>query len=337
VREVTFADASYSIEQARDREEHINRQYDARSYRVEYTSLTTPRQTIDIDMFTLAQTVKKELAVPGYDRRRYVTERITATAPDGAVVPISLVYRKGLKKTGKNPLLLYAYGAYGITTEPTFEAERVSLLDRGVVYAIAHVRGSGDLGKPWHDAGRMLNKKNTFTDFIAAAEALIAQKYTSKAKLAIAGRSAGGLLIGAVVTMRPDLAKVALPGVPFVDVINSMLDETLPLTVNEFEEWGNPKKKDELEYMLSYSPYDNVKRAAYPAMLIRTGLNDNQVLFHEPAKFTARLRASKTDRNPLLLIVNMGAGHSGSSGRYDALREKAHDWAFLLTQLGAAR
>jgi oligopeptidase B len=330
-REVTFAEASYSV---RPGDNYV---LGARRYRVEYQSLVTPKQTIDIDLATLQQTVKKDHPVPGYDRTRYVTERIVARAQDGVEVPVSLVYKKGIKKNGKNPLLLYGYGSYGITTDPAFNAPLVSLLDRGVVYAVAHIRGSGDLGKPWHDAGRMLNKRNTFTDFIAVAEALIAKRYTSKQKLAIEGRSAGGLLVGAAVTLRPDLFKVALPGVAFVDVINTMLDESLPLTVGEFEEWGNPKKKEELAYMLTYSPYDNVKRKAYPAMLLRSGLNDNQVLFHEPTKFVAKLRAMKTDKHPLLLVMNMGAGHGGSSGRYDALREKAHDWAFLLTQLGITR
>jgi len=311
-----------------------NPELDAPAYRITYTSPVTPTRTIDIDLASRAQTVRKEDPVPGYDPSRYVAERITVRAADGALVPISLVYKKGLRKNGKNPLLLYGYGAYGISSEPKFQPELVSLLDRGMVYAIAHVRGGGDLGKPWHDAGRMMNKKNTFTDFIAAAEGLIAQKYTSPKHLAIYGASAGGLLIGAVLNMRPDLFRVALPRVPFVDAINSMLDESLPLTITEFEEWGNPKKKDEFDYMASYSPYDNVKRQKYPAILIRTGLNDNQVLFHEPAKFTARLRASKTDRNPLLLVVNMGAGHGGASGRYDRLRDVAHDWAFMLTQLG---
>jgi oligopeptidase B len=273
----------------------------------------------------------------GYDRTQYVSERVWATARDGTRVPVSLVYRKGLKKDGSAAMHLNAYGSYGSSSNVGFNSNRFSLIDRGVVYAVAHIRGSGDLGKPWHDAGRMLNKRNTFTDFIAVAEALIAKRYTSKQKLAIEGRSAGGLLVGAAVTLRPDLFKVALPGVAFVDVINTMLDESLPLTVGEFEEWGNPKKKEELAYMLTYSPYDNVKRKAYPAMLLRSGLNDNQVLFHEPTKFVAKLRAMKTDKHPLLLVMNMGAGHGGSSGRYDALREKAHDWAFLLTQLGITR
>jgi oligopeptidase B len=330
-REVSFPEASYAV-RAGD-----NAELGASAYRISYTSLVTPTQTIDVDLATLKQTVKKEQPVPGYDRTKYVTERIVAIAKDGVEVPVSLVYKKGIKRNGKNPLLLYGYGSYGITTDPSFFAPLVSLLDRGVVYAVAHIRGSGDLGKPWHDAGRMLNKRNTFTDFIAVAETLIAKRYTSRQKLAIEGRSAGGLLVGAAVTMRPDLFKVALPGVAFVDVINSMLDESLPLTIGEFEEWGNPKKKEELAYMLTYSPYDNVKRRAYPAMLLRSGLNDNQVLFHEPTKFVAKLRAMKTDKNPLLLVMNMGAGHGGSSGRYDALRERAHDWAFLLTQLGITR
>jgi oligopeptidase B len=253
-------------------------------------------------------------------------------------IPIALVHKKGAAKDGKSPLYLYAYGAYGIAYPDVFRSDRFSLVDRGVTSAIAHIRGGGELGKPWHDAGRMMKKKNTFTDFIAAAESLVKQGYTSSDRLAIGGGSAGGLLMGAVLNMRPDLFKVAMVWVPFVDVINTMLDETLPLTVGEFEEWGNPKNPEDYAYMRSYSPYDNVQAKAYPAMLVRSSYNDSQVMYWEPAKWVAKLRAAKTDKNPLLFKVNMDpAGHGGASGRYDKLHDVAYDYAFLLSSLGAAR
>jgi oligopeptidase B len=327
-RTVAFPDAAYALSPKDDDE------LDEPFYRIEYESLVTPPRTIDIDVATLAQTVRKEQPVPGYAASKYVTERVAAKADDGTDVPITLVYKKGLRKNGKAPLLLEGYGSYGIPSDPSFKAERLSLLDRGFVYAIAHVRGGGDLGRPWHDAGKMMHKKTTFTDFIAAADFLVAQKYTSHDRLAIQGASAGGLLIGAVITMRPDLCKVALPRVPFVDVVNTMLDTSLPLTVSEFEEWGNPQDKDEGDYMLSYSPYDNVKAVAYPSIYVRTGLNDSQVLVHEPAKFVAKLRATTTGKAPIVMVVNMGAGHAGASNRYDRLREAATDWAWMLWQLG---
>jgi oligopeptidase B len=330
-RTVAFPDAAYALSSRDDAE------LDEPFYRVEYQSPITPPKTIDIDVATLAQTVRKEQPVPGYDASKYVVERASAKADDGTEVPITLVYKKGLKKNGKAPILLTGYGSYGYPFDPYFNMAVVSLLDRGAVYAIAHVRGGGDLGRPWHDAGKMMHKKNTFTDFIAVADFLVAHKYTSRDRLAIQGASAGGLLIGAVITMRPDLCKVAMPGVPFVDVVNTMLDESLPLTVSEFEEWGNPKIKDEGEYMLSYSPYDNVKAAAYPAIYVRTGLNDSQVLVHEPAKFVAKLRAMATGKAPIVMVVNMGAGHAGASNRYDRLREIASDWAWMLWQLGVKK
>jgi oligopeptidase B len=249
-------------------------------------------------------------------------------------VPISLVYRKGLLQDGRAPLLLEAYGSYGYPYRVGFSSAHLSLLDRGVVYACAHIRGGGDFGKRWHDEGRMMNKRNTFSDFIACAEFLITEKFTSRERLAITGGSAGGLLMGAVVNMRPDLFHVVVSHVPFVDVINTMLDESLPLTVGEFEEWGNPKKREEYVYMKSYSPYDNLRRTDYPAMLVKTSLNDSQVMYWEPAKYVAKLRTLKTDHNPLLLKVNMAAGHGGSSGRYDHVREIAFDYAFLLSELG---
>ncbi|HTJ45637.1 MAG TPA: S9 family peptidase [Kofleriaceae bacterium] len=327
-RTVAFPDAAYVL--APDDNEELDEPF----YRVRYESLVTPPRTIDVDLATLAQTVRKEQPVKGYDPKKYVMERVSAPAADGTPVPITLVYKKGVKKNGSAPLLLYGYGSYGFPMDPYFDSNRISLLDRGVIYAIAHIRGGGDLGRPWHDAGKMMKKKNTFTDFIAAADWLVAQKYTSRAKLAIEGRSAGGLLIGAVLTMRPDLCKVAMPGVPFVDVVNTMLDESLPLTVSEFEEWGNPKVAAEAEYMLSYSPYDNVKAVAYPAIYVRTGLNDSQVLVHEPAKFVAKLRAMSTGKAPIVMVVNMGAGHAGASNRYDRMHEVSTDWAWMLTQLG---
>jgi len=242
------------------------------------------------------------------------------------------VYRRGTKKDGSAPLLLYAYGSYGFSTSPSFSSARLPLLDRGVVYAIAHVRGGGELGEPWRDAGRMMNKQNTFTDFIACAEHLAREKYTSSDRLAIQGASAGGLLVGAVVNMRPGLFKAAIAEVPFVDVLNDMLDASLPLTTSEYTEWGNPATRAEFEYMRQYSPYENITAQPYPAMLVKTSLNDSQVMFWEGAKLTARLRSLKTDQHPLLLKVNFGAGHGGASGRYDALKETAFNWAFVLWQ-----
>jgi oligopeptidase B len=271
----------------------------------------------------------------GFDPAEYNSERIFATAADGTRIPVSLVYRKDLRRAATpQPLLLQAYGSYGYPHPITFSIPRLTLLDRGLVYAIAHIRGGGEMGKAWHDEGRMMNKRNTFTDFIAAAEFLIAERYTSKDQLAITGGSAGGLLLGAVVNMRPDLFKAVSSHVPFVDVVNTMLDEELPLTVGEYQEWGNPHERAAYLYMKSYSPYDNIEAKAYPPMLVQTSLNDSQVMYWEPAKYVARLRAKKTDRNPLLLKTNMGAGHGGASGRYDALKEAAFEFAFILDQLG---
>jgi oligopeptidase B len=275
--------------------------------------------------------------VPGYDPSLYTSERRYAAASDGTKVPISLVYRKGFVADGKAPALLTAYGSYGASNDAGFDSTLVSLLDRGVVYAVGHIRGGGDLGKKWHDEGKMLKKKNSFTDFIAVAETLIADKYTSKDRLVIEGGSAGGLLMGAVVNMRPDLFKAVVARVPFVDVINSMYDESLPLTVGEFEEWGNPKVPEQYVYMRSYSPYDNLEAKAYPAMLVKTSFDDSQVMYWEPAKYVAKLRTLKTDTNPLIFKINMAGGHGGSSGRYDKLREVAYDYAFQLTQMGIAK
>ena len=303
--------------------------------RFTYMSLVTPRSVYDYDMKTRERELKKQKEVlGGYDPEQYQSERIYAVAPDSTLVPVSMVYRKGMIKDGCNPLYLYGYGAYGISMDPYFSSSRLSLLDRGFIYATAHIRGGGEMGRYWYDDGKLLHKKNTFTDFIAVAEYLIAEKYTSPDKLVCSGGSAGGLLIGAVVNMRPDLFKAVVAEVPFVDLMNTMLDEDIPLTVIEYEEWGNPNEKEYFDYMLSYSPYDNVAAGDYPDMLIRAGLNDTRVQYWEPAKWTAKLRAMKTDRNRLLLKTNMGAGHGGVSGRYSHLRELAFDYAFVLDVMG---
>ncbi len=316
-----------------------NREFDTHTLRFNYQSFTTPASIYDYDMQTRKrELLKQQPVLGGYDATQYKSERIYATASDGTRIPISLVYKKELKRDGQRPLLLYGYGSYGIPMNVTFSANRLSLLDRGFIYAIAHIRGGGEMGKNWHDQGKMIRKRNTFTDFIAAGDYLVAEKYTTHERMAIQGGSAGGLLMGAVTNLRPDLAKVVIAQVPFVDVINTMLDDTLPLTAGEWEEWGNPvKNKNEFLYMRSYSPYDNIEAKAYPTMLVKTSLNDSQVLYHEPAKYVARLRALKTDKNPLLLKINMGAGHGGASGRYDALHETAFDYAFILTQLGITK
>lgn len=331
---VDFPEPVYSVNLAG------NAEYNTPLVRFTYTSLVTPASVFDYDTATRQRELKKQIEVPGYDPSLYQCERIEAQAPDGVRVPISLVYRKHLAhgaasaRETNSPMLLYGYGAYGISLDPAFSSDRLSLLDRGMIYAIAHVRGGGDLGKPWHEDGRLLKKRNTFTDFIACAEALIEQGYTSPDRLAMEGRSAGGLLVGAVLNMRPDLFSVALAGVPFVDALNSMLDATLPLTVGEYEEWGDPS--DELFYdeIKSYAPYENVRAQAYPAMLITAGLNDPRVAYWEPAKWAARLRALKQDDRALLLKTNMGSGHFGSSGRYEYLKEIAFNYAFLLDALG---
>jgi oligopeptidase B len=315
-----------------------NLEFGTNVFRFRYQSLVTPESVFDYDMDKRERRLLKRTDVlGGYDPTRYVSERLHAEAPDGTPIPISIVYRKDVTRDGRSPLLLTGYGSYGISSNPGFSSNRVSLLDRGVVCAIAHVRGGGEMGKKWHDQGRMFAKKNTFTDFIAVAEHLIREKWTSKDRLAIEGGSAGGLLVGAVVNMRPDLFAAAIARVPFVDVINTMLDSTLPLTVGEFEEWGDPRVREQYEYMRSYSPYDNIAARAYPAMLVKTSFNDSQVMYWEPAKYVARLREMKTDSNPLVFRVNMAGGHGGSSGRYDKLKEAAFDYAFLLTQLGVAK
>jgi oligopeptidase B len=312
-----------------------NREFNTSVVRYAYNSLVTPTSVLDYDMNTGKSTLLKQQEVPGgFDRTNYTSERVFATASDGTKVPMSMVYRKGVKLDGSAPLLLYAYGSYGISIPPTFSSSRLSLLDRGVIFVIGHIRGGGELGEEWRQAGRMMNKINTFTDFIACAEALIKQKYTSADRIVIEGGSAGGLLMGAGSNMRPDLFKAVVSHVPFVDVLNTMLDASLPLTTSEYIEWGNPNEKPAYEYMKKYSPYDNVAKKSYPAMLVKVSVNDSQVPYWEGAKLVAKLRAMKTDNNPLLLKVNFGAGHGGASGRYDALRETAFDYSFMLWQMG---
>ena len=312
-----------------------NPEFGAEHVRFQYESFVTPRSIYDYEVRTRERSLRKRQPVlGGYDPAQYVSERLHATASDGTRVPLSIVHRRDTPRDGSAPLLLYGYGSYGISVPVNFSSNRLSLLDRGAVYAVAHVRGGGELGKPWHDAGRMKQKRNTFTDFIAAAEHLIAQRYTTPEKLVIEGGSAGGLLLGAVANMRPDLFRIVISHVPFVDVLNTMLDASLPLTVGEYEEWGNPQIAEDYFYMKSYCPYTNLERKAYPAILAKTGLNDSQVMYWEPAKYVAKLRTLKTDSSPLLLKINMGAGHGGASGRYDYLREIALDYAFFLTHLG---
>ena len=312
-----------------------NREFNTHVVRYSYNSLVTPNSTFDYDMNTGKSVLLKQTEVPGgFDRTNYTAERVFATASDGTKIPMSVVYRKGVKLDGSAPMLLYGYGSYGASIPPTFSSTRLSLLDRGVIFVIAHIRGGGELGEEWRQAGRMMNKMNTFTDFIACAETLIKNKYTSKDRLVIQGASAGGLLMGAVTNMRPDLFKAVIAQVPFVDVLNTMLDASLPLTTSEYIEWGNPNEKPAFEYMKQYSPHDNIARKEYPAMLVKVSVNDSQVPYWEGTKLVAKLRTMKTDSNPLLLKVNFGAGHGGSSGRYDALREIAFDYAFMLWQMG---
>jgi oligopeptidase B len=326
---VAFPEPTYSVFP-----DH-NREFATRLFRYNYQSLVTPGSIFDYDMDRREATLLKEQPVLGdYDRTQYASERLFAAAPDGVRVPISIVYRRDHGPGGPRPLLLSGYGAYGLSLPVTFSSNRLSLLDRGVGFALAHVRGGGELGKPWHDQGRLRNKKNTFTDFVAAAEQLIREGYTASDRLVIEGSSAGGLLMGAVVNLRPELWKAVLSRVPFVDVLNTMLDASLPLTVGEYEEWGNPNEKGDYDYIKTYCPYTNLQAGAYPAMLVKTSFNDSQVMFWEPAKYVAKLRTLKRDRTVLLLKTNMAAGHGGASGRYDFLREIAFDYSFVLTQLG---
>ena len=327
--EVTFPEAAYGVFPGG------NPQYDARVLRFTYSSLVTPNTVVDYEMDRRTRTeLKRDEVLGGYDPARYEVERLYALARDGVTrIPISLVHQKGVPRDGKAPLLLYAYGSYGSTTEPTFSSQRFSLVDRGFTYAIAHVRGGQEMGRPWYDDGKMLHKMNTFTDFIDVADHLVRERYTSPDRLAANGGSAGGLLMGVIANQRPELFKVIVADVPFVDVINTMLDASIPLTAQEWEQWGNPAKPDEYRYLLQYSPYDNVRAQAYPRMLVTSGLNDSRVGYFEPTKWVARLRATKTDSHPLLLKMHMGAGHGGSSGRYERLREQAFRYAFIVDQV----
>jgi len=312
-----------------------NPNFNTNILRFTYSSLTTPGSVYDYNMDTRERTLLKQQEVlGGFDPANYVSERVHAPARDGVSVPVSLVYRKGTLINGSAPLLQYAYGSYGYSTEPGFSSSRLSLLDRGFIYAIAHIRGGQEMGRHWYDDGKMLKKMNTFTDFIDVSKFLISQKYTSADKLFAMGGSAGGLLMGAIANLRPDLYRGLVAAVPFVDVVTTMLDESIPLTTGEFEEWGNPKQKVYYDYMLSYSPYDNVTAQAYPNMLITTGLHDSQVQYWEPAKWVAKLRTLKTDNNQLLLHTNMEAGHGGASGRFEALKEVALEYAFMFNLMG---
>jgi oligopeptidase B len=313
-----------------------NPEFNTTTLRFNYQSMVTPSSVYDYDLSTRQRTLlKRQEVLGGYDPARYEAKRLWAVARDGTKVPISIVHRKGVALDGKAALLLYGYGSYGASGAPTFSSNRLSLLDRGVIFANAYIRGGGEMGEDWREQGRMMKKINTFNDFIDCAEHLVKNRYTSSDRLVIQGGSAGGLLVGAVANMRPDLFKAVVAQVPFVDVINTMLDASLPLTTSEYLEWGNPNEKPAFDYMMRYSPYDNIRPAAYPAMLVQVSLNDSQVPYWEGAKLVAKLRVTKTDKNPLLLKTNMGAGHGGSSGRYDALRETAFTYAFMLWQMGA--
>ncbi|MFN8256308.1 MAG: S9 family peptidase [Bacteroidales bacterium] len=312
-----------------------NPEYNSSTLRYNYTSMTTPNSTYDYNLATRERKLmKQQEVIGGYNPADYFTERIYATAADGTKIPISIVYKKGLKRDGSAPLLLYAYGSYGSSMDATFSINRLSLLNRGFVYAIAHIRGGQEMGRQWYENGKLLKKKNTFTDFIDCGKYLIDEKYTSKGHLYAQGGSAGGLLMGAITNMAPDLWNGVVAQVPFVDVINTMLDESIPLTTNEFDEWGNPKNKEYYFYMKSYSPYENVEKKNYPNLLVTTGLHDSQVQYFEPAKWVAKLRATKTDNNLLLLYTNMEVGHGGASGRFDYLKDVAKIYTFLLNLEG---
>ena len=314
-----------------------NREFKTDKYRYAYQSMVTPSSVYDYDVPTGKSELLKRIEVPGYDPSLYKSERLSAEAPDGTHVPISIVYRNDFKRDGSHPLFLNGYGSYGYNYPIAFSSSALSLLDRGFAVAIAHIRGGGEMGKQWHDDGRMMKKKNTFTDFVAVADYLVKERYTSADRLVISGASAGGLLMGAVTNMRPDLFKAVVTKVPFVDVINTMLDASLPLTVPEYEEWGNPNEKPAFDYMYSYSPYDQLEKKSYPTMLVKTSFNDSQVMYWEPAKYVAKLRTLKTDNNHLLLKTNMAAGHGGASGRYDFLHDTAFDYAFILWQVGITK
>jgi oligopeptidase B len=325
---ITFPEPAYAVSPTG------NAEFDSDTLRFSYQSMVTPPTTYDYSMATRQRVVKKKLDVPGFDPSRYEVKRFMVRARDGAMVPVSLIVGKNWKQDGTHPLLEYAYGSYGSTTEAGFNSSVLSLVDRGFGYAIAHIRGGQEMGRAWYDQGKMMNKKNTFNDFVDVGQYLVDNKYTSKDKLIANGGSAGGLLMGAVANMRPDLYRAIVADVPFVDVINTMMDASIPLTAQEWQQWGDPHDSTQYAYMRSYSPYDNVARKNYPWMLVTTSLNDSQVGYWEPAKWVAKLRAMKTDNNPLYLKTNMAGGHGGSSGRYDVLRERAFRYAFMLDAVG---
>ena len=328
VRYVPFPDPTYEVYI------ETNPEFNTNLLRLRYSSLATPPSTVDFHMDTGEWELKKEDEIPnGYDKTQYVTEYIHASAPDGKQIPISIVYKKGLKKDGQNPTLLYGYGAYGASSDASFNLNLFSLLDRGFIYAIGHIRGGSELGRDWYDEGRLLNKINSFTDFIGCAEHLIKNGFTTPKKLSIIGGSAGGLLVGACMIMRPDLFKAVICKVPFLDVITSMSDPTIPLTTLEYDQWGNPENRDAFDYMMSYSPYDNIRSVEYPDLLLTTGFNDPRVAYWEPAKFMARLRDTKNGDSLALMRTNFSAGHAGASGRYDFLKESVLDFAFLIDRL----
>jgi oligopeptidase B len=328
ITQLTFPEPTYAFSGGN------NPEFETSTFRYGYTSMITPSSVYDRDLITGETELKKETEVlGGYDRDLYASERLYATTADGTQVPISLVYKQGIKRDGSNPLWLTGYGSYGYAYPATFSSLRLSLLDRGFIFAIAHIRGGEEMGRMWYEDGKFLHKKNTFSDFIACAEYLIAEKWTSCDRLVISGGSAGGLLMGAVLNQRPDLFQVVVADVPFVDVLTTILDTSLPLTILEWEEWGNPNRQEYYDYIKSYSPYDNVTPQEYPALLITAGLNDSRVKYWEPAKWTAKLRELKTDNNLLLLKTNMSAGHGGASGRYESLKEIAFEYAFVLDRL----
>ncbi len=321
---LNFGEAAYTVYPS------VNEEYDSQVVRYGYTSLVTPSSTFDYDMQTKEKTLKKQQEVlGGYNAEDYVTERQFATAADGTKIPVSLVYKKGFEKNGKAPLLLYAYGSYGMSMDPTFSSARLSLLDRGFVFAIAHIRGGEEMGREWYEDGKMMHKKNTFTDFVDCAQFLIQERFTSSSHLYAQGGSAGGLLMGAIINLSPSLWNGVIAQVPFVDVVNTMLDESIPLTTNEYDEWGNPNEKPAYDYMKSYSPYENIEAKEYPNLLVTTGLHDSQVQYFEPAKWVAKLRATKKGNNVILLKTDMDYGHGGASGRFDYLKDVALNYAFL--------
>jgi len=327
---ITFPEPAYAVGPTG------NAEFDSDTLRFNYQSMVTPSSTYDYAMSSQQRVLKKRIEVPTFDPSKYEVKRFMVTARDGVKVPVSMIVGKGWKQDGTHPLLEYAYGSYGSTTEATFNSSVLSLVDRGFGYAIAHIRGGQEMGRKWYDDGKMMKKKNTFNDFVDVGQYLVDNKFTSKDRLIANGGSAGGLLMGAVVNMRPDLFKAVVADVPFVDVINTMMDASIPLTAQEWQQWGDPHIADQYAYMKTYSPYDNVERKAYPWMLVTTSLNDSQVGYWEPAKWVAKLRALKTDTNPLYIKINMAGGHGGSSGRYDVLRERAFRYAFMLDAVGMA-